>query len=204
MGLRTLFPTLLHESRLPDETLVADLEAAAWMLEDGDTAGADWCARQGYPGYTSYASLDDLPTRATAFATLKAVLDGEALTFADALGWDLAGFRLELSALWVNILAEGGVHPGHIHPGSVISGTVYVAMPEGASRLRLEDPRLAMMMAAPQPRDDVAETLRRFVYLAPAAGDVLMWESWLRHEVTAHASDLPRISISFNYGLVPG
>lgn len=204
MGLRTLFPTLLYESRLPDPALVADLEAAAWMLEDGDTAGADWCATEGYPGYTSYASLDDLPTRATAFALLKSHLDREAEHFAHALGWDMAGFRLELSALWVNILAEGGVHPGHIHPGSVISGTVYVAMPEGASRLRLEDPRLAMMMAAPQPRDDAAEAQRRFVYLAPAPGDVLMWESWLRHEVTAHESETPRVSISFNYGLLPG
>jgi uncharacterized protein (TIGR02466 family) len=31
---------------------------------------------------------------------------------------------------------------------------------------------------------------------------VLLWESWLRHEVTANAARSPRISVSFNYGWV--
>jgi len=66
MSQRALFPTLVHTARIDPPDLVADLEDACWMLEDGDQAGHDWCARQGYPGYTSYASLDDLVTRASA------------------------------------------------------------------------------------------------------------------------------------------
>ena len=203
MAQRTLFPTLLHETRLPDGDLTDRLEVSIWAIEDGDTAGADWCEANGYPGYTSYASLADLPERDPNFADLKSHLDGEAAAFAAALHWDLSGFRLALHGLWINILAPGGMHSGHIHPGSVISGTCYIAMPGGAGALKLEDPRLPAMMAAPQPLDDSPETLRRFVYLTPQAGDVLMWESWLRHVVTAHQGDDPRISVSFNYGLDP-
>ena len=46
---------------------------------------------------------------------------------------------------------------------------------------------------------DAPEEQRPFVYLHPRAGTVLMWESWLRHEVPANGAKRPRISISFNY-----
>ncbi len=203
MAQRQLFPTLVHEAQLEDPGLLEALEASVWMVEDGDTAGHAWCEEHGYPGYTSYASLADLPVRAPAFAELVARLDREVADFARALAWDLEGFRLGLESLWINILAPGGMHSGHIHPGSVISGTVYVAMPAGAGALKLEDPRLPLMMAAPQPLDDAPGTARRFVYLAPSPGDIVMWESWLRHEVMAHQGEDPRISLSFNYALLP-
>lgn len=171
------------------------------MLEDGDAAGHEWCEREGYAGYTSYASLDDLPSRATAFAELKDMLDKWANNFAIAQAWDLNQHSLSLDAMWVNILGEGGSHSGHIHPGSVISGTTYISVPEGAGKLKLEDPRLSKMMAAPPLIDDPDEALRRFVYVAPQPGMTLMWESWLRHEVMENRSEKPRLSISFNYGL---
>ena len=45
------------------------------------------------------------------------------------------------SPAWVNILPDGGFHAAHIHPLSVISGTFYVATPEGSSALKFEDPQ---------------------------------------------------------------
>ncbi|MEO1323825.1 MAG: 2OG-Fe(II) oxygenase family protein, partial [Pseudomonadota bacterium] len=85
---------------------------------------------------------------------------------------------------------------------SVISGTCYVAVPEGAGRIKFEDPRLAIMMASPPLRPDAPDPHQRFFYVSPQPGDVLMWESWLRHEVMASRSEDPRISISFNYALI--
>ena len=104
-----------------------------------------------------------------------------------------------LEDLWINILPEGGTHSSHIHPHSIVSGTTYVAMPDGASALKLEDPRLPMMMAAPTRIKGAREELRPFIYVAPDVGDVLLWESWLRHEVPMNRSEEDRISVSFNY-----
>jgi uncharacterized protein (TIGR02466 family) len=73
-------------------------------------------------------------------------------------------------------------------------------MPPGASALKLEDPRLSMMMAAPPRLADAEESAKSFVYLTPQPGDLVMWESWLRHEAMANAAKSERISISFNYG----
>lgn len=193
-----LFTTQVRRASLPS-TLTRELEDACWMIEGGDTAGHDWCEREGYPGYTSYASLDDLPDRHPAFAALVEVLDTHAAAYADRLHWDLGTATLKCDSLWVNLLGEGGSHSGHIHPNSVISGTVYISMPEGAGRLKLEDPRLPMLMAAPPLKTDAPNG--RFHYITPTQGEIIMWESWLRHEVMASRSEDARISVSFNYSL---
>ncbi|HYD38004.1 MAG TPA: 2OG-Fe(II) oxygenase family protein, partial [Allosphingosinicella sp.] len=96
---------------------------------------------------------------------------------------------------------SGGAHSGHIHPHSVVSGAFYVVVPPGSGALKLEDPRLPMMMAAPPRRADAPEDLRTFIYAAPAPGRLFLWESWLRHEVVPGAWKGERISISFNYRL---
>ena len=201
MPLQTLFPTLIRHAAIGDDPLRASLEKVCWLLEDEDEAGNDWCDSEGYDGYTSYASLDDLPERFPEIAELKAFLDSEAEAYARDLHWDMQDQVLELNGLWVNILGESGSHSGHIHPGSVISGTYYVTIPEGAGQLKFEDPRLAFMMAAPQPEDDAPEAARRFVYVTPTQGHAMFWESWLRHEVMPNRSDIPRLSISFNYAI---
>ena len=199
---RTLFATQVYEAPLAPEAGLAPflggLEDACRMLAEEDLAGRAWCKARGYGGYTSYASLNDLPTRATEFGLLKRRLDKHAAAFADILAFDLGPRgRLVMDSLWVNVLRPGATHSGHIHPHSVLSGVVYVATPAGAGGLRLEDPRLPMMMAAPPRRADAPD--QTFVTLAPRAGAVFMWESWLRHEVTANRAKSDRISISFNY-----
>lgn len=204
MALRPLFATPIYEATLSThrefENFNAELEAACRMLAAEDEAGRAWSRAHGYGGYTSYASLNDLPRRASVFADLKRRLDRHARAFADALAFDLGRGRLVMDSLWVNVLKPGAGHSGHIHPHSVISGTVYVRTPKGASALKIEDPRLPLMMAAPPRRADAPEEQQSFVYLTPAAGTLFLWESWLRHEVPANAARSERISVSFNYG----
>jgi uncharacterized protein (TIGR02466 family) len=202
MSLRPLFVTQVYEGSLAEtpgfEAFNADLAEACRMLAAADGAGRAWCREHGYRGYTSYGSLSDLPQRLPEFADLKRMLDRHAAAYAKALNFDLAR-KPRLDSLWVNILKPGGGHSGHIHPHAFLSGTVYVDVPDGASALKLEDPRLPMMMARPGVREDAPEAEQAFVYLAPKAGTVLMWESWLRHEVPPNAAKAERISVSFNY-----
>lgn len=211
---RSLFVTPLYEAELSEETgfgaagftgLNDELQTACLSLAEEDRAGRAWAKTHRYPGYTSYGSLNDLPTRASVFGDLKRRLDRHAAAFAEELAFDLGRRRLKLDSLWVNVLRAAGrggggaSHSGHIHPHSVLSGTLYVTTPPGAGAIRFEDPRLAMMMAAPPRRPDAPEPRRSFVTVDPRPGMLLFWESWLRHEVIAGTSKEPRISISFNY-----
>ena len=201
MAVTSLFVTRLYRGHLSDHGQLdaQELERSCIAIAEDDAAGQDWCEANGYPGYTSYASLTDLPWRFPIFKTVKKALDKHVKAFAKDLAFDLDGRKLKLEDIWINILPEGGIHTAHIHPHSVISGTTYVAMPKDTSAIKFEDPRLAMMMAAPGRAKDVDESLRQFVYVQPNVGDVLLWESWLRHEVPMNMSEEERISVSFNY-----
>lgn len=199
MSVRSLFATRLYESALNNPALVSDLEQSCLMLAAEDRAGAAWSKAKGYRGYTSYASLNDLPRRDPAIGDLVKLLDKHVAAFATDCAFDMAGRKLKLDSLWVNVMKPGATHSGHIHPHSVVSGTVYVAVPPGAGAIRFEDPRLSMMMAAPTRNDDAPEDLRTFVYVEPVPGAVLLWESWLRHEVMPHEGKAERVSVSFNY-----
>jgi uncharacterized protein (TIGR02466 family) len=200
--IKNLFVTPLYRARLAEHGEIdhAELEASCYSIAEDDEAGQEWCETQGYPGYTSYASLTDLPWRFPIFADLKEILDKHVAAFVETLEFDLGDKEIVLEDIWINILPPGGTHSSHLHPHSVISGTTYVAMPEGASALKLEDPRSARMMAAPARRKDAREELKTFIYVTPEVGDVLLWESWLRHEVPLNmAEDDERVSVSFNY-----
>jgi uncharacterized protein (TIGR02466 family) len=199
MTIRTLFVTRVYEDSLDDPAFVEELERSCRALARDDRAGRAWSKANGYHGYTSYASLNDLPLRDPAFADLRRILDRHVKRFAEASFLDLPR-KLKLDSLWINVMKPGGTHSGHLHPHSIISGTLYINVPPGAGRLKFEDPRLPLMMAAPQRQPDAPEDTRTFVYADPSPGTVLLWESWLRHEVPAGTAKSERISISFNYG----
>jgi uncharacterized protein (TIGR02466 family) len=198
---KLLFSTPLYHASLADSGNfdMGELEKSCWSIAQDDEAGQKWCDENNYPGYTSYASLSDLTWRSPFFEELKRLLDLHVKIFVEELDFDLEGRNLKLEDLWINILSEGGNHSAHLHPNSVISGTIYISMPPKTSAIKFEDPRLPMMMAAPSRLVNAKEYLKPFIYVNPSVGDVLLWESWLRHEVPANNSSEERISISFNY-----
>ena len=189
--MRSLFVTKLYEAEIGDERVLADLAHSIRSLARDDEAGRTWSKEHRYAGYTSYASLNDLPRRDPAFADVSKLLTRHAAKFADECAFELPR-KPRLDSLWVNLLKSGGQHSGHIHPHSIISGTFYVEAPAASGAIRFEDPRLPLMMAAP-PRPD------SFVTVRPHAGLLLMWESWLRHEVLPGSGKGDRLSISFNF-----
>lgn len=193
---RSLFVTRLYEAEVGDDALVADLARSMRSFAEEDDAGRRWSREHHYPGYTSYASLNDLPKRDPAFAQLGKLLTRHARDFARDLAWDS---KPRLDSLWVNLLRNGGHHGGHIHPHSVLSGTFYVEAPKGSGAIRFEDPRLGLAMAAPTRRADAPEELQPFVTVQPRPGLLLMWESWLRHEVLPGTGRGERLSVSFNF-----
>ena len=189
--MRSLFATQLYEAEIADGRLLNELARSIRALAQDDRAGCNWSKEHRYAGYTSYASLNDLPRRDPAFTELGKLLSRHATEFARAGEFNLAR-KPKLDSLWVNLLKSGGHHSGHIHPHSIVSGTLYVEVPAGSGAIRFEDPRLPLMMAAPQRSDS-------FFKVEPRPGLLLMWESWLRHEVLPGTGKGERLSISFNF-----
>lgn len=191
MTVRSLFATKLYEAEISDGGLLADLAHSIQSLAVDDEAGRCWSREHRYAGYTSYASLNDLPRRDPAFAELAKLLTRHAATFAAECAFGLQR-KPRFDSVWVNLLKASGHHSGHIHPQSIISGTLYVEVPNGSGAIRFEDPRLPLMMAAPS-------RAASFVTVQPRSGLLLLWESWLRHEVLPGTGRGERLSISFNF-----
>lgn len=199
--IESLFVTRLYRAALSDHGTVSadELEASCFAIASDDEAGQQWCEDNDFPGYTSYASLTDLAWRFPIFADVIKALDVHVAAFVEDAQFDLDGRKLKLEDIWINILPEGGIHTSHIHPHSVISGTTYVSLPKDASAIKFEDPRSQMLMASPTRLKTARRELKTFVYVEPEVGDVLLWESWLRHEVPMNMAEEERVSVSFNY-----
>jgi uncharacterized protein (TIGR02466 family) len=202
MTTRKLFPTLIYRARLKradwgrfNNRLLRECQ----QLRKDDIAGRLWSAKNYPGGYTSYDSVSRMHRVSPTFAELERRLEPHLRSFTRSLDFDLARRSLTMTDCWVNIMSRQAVHGLHLHPLATISGTYYVRTPKGCAGLKFEDPRLDRFMAAP-PRLASARSDNRPWILVPAeTGALVLFESWLRHEVPANPAPFERISISFNY-----
>lgn len=197
-----LFPTLIYAARLPPARtagLQRRLLRECRQYSVDDVAGQRW-SRRNYPGgYTSYGSLCHMQRISPTFAELERRIAPHLRAYVDALRLDMHGRELAMTDCWINIMPPRVAHSQHIHPLSTISGTYYVRTPRGCAGLKFEDPRLDRFMAAPPRRADAPPQQRPWVTVPAAAGKLVLFESWLRHEVPPNPVRSERISVSFNY-----
>ena len=202
MPVRTWFPTEIYCEPLQAAGLAKfnrELIDECRNLRDYDAAGRKWSAKNYPGGYTSYASMNELHRFSSTFAELEKKLLRHARAYARTLEFDLRGCTMRMTDCWVNIMPPTAAHSLHLHPLAFISGTYYVATPPGCSGLKFEDPRLDRFMAAPPRRTDCKPSHRAHITYPAEAGNVILFESWLRHEVAANRVEDERISISFNF-----
>ena len=202
MPIRAWFPTFVYCEPLQKAGLAglnADLADECRRLRDYDAAGRRWSAKNYPGGYTSYASMNELHRFSSSFAALGKKLERHVRVFARALDLDLRGRTIGLTDLWVNIMPPTAAHSLHLHPLSFISGTYYVVTPRGCPGLKFEDPRLDRFMAAPPKLATARRENKTHITYPAEAGNVILFESWLRHEVAANRVAEERISISFNF-----
>jgi len=202
MPVRAWFPTLIYSaplqlrgvSRFNDE-----LADECRRIREHDAAGRRWSARNYHGGFTSYASMSRLHRSSSTFAALERKIDRHVARYVRRLEFDLRGRRIFMTDCWVNLMPERAAHGLHLHPLALISGTYYVRTPAGCAGLKFEDPRFDRFMAAPPRRSDADPKNRSHIVYPAVAGRVILFESWLRHEVAANPTPEERISVSFNY-----
>jgi uncharacterized protein (TIGR02466 family) len=207
--IKNLFPTSVYYSPLIAPTASAtsrrlnrDLLQECLKFAEIDEEGVVWSAKNYHSGYTSYGSIAHLHQVSSTFEDLKTELDKHVRKYAKALEMDIPAKQLQMRSCWINVMPKGALHSMHIHPLSVISGTYYVQTPKNCSSLKFEDPRMVGFMASPPRKPNAKEINQRFVEMKPEAGHLILFESWLRHEVPVNKSETERVSISFNYDWV--
>lgn len=110
-----------------------------------------------------------------------------------------------ITNMWANISPRYGFNQVHTHPGSIWSGVFYVQAPPESGKIFFLDPRaqasvINIRYEKGQPKKP--EVLSR-IFFEPKVGRLLLFPSWLQHEVQPNLSELDgeqgeRISMSFN------
>jgi uncharacterized protein (TIGR02466 family) len=192
--MHSLFTTYIEQKKINvSAKLMKQMKWTATQLPAIDQEGTLWSKKNYVGGYTSYGSISRIDLHFSVFESLKKKIDQEVKKYCKKIGLKFDTGSLELSAMWVNLMPKNVYHAFHIHPLSVISGTFYVSVGKGSrlSPLRIEDPRASLFMSSP-PRPIQVD-------LKPKNGDLILFESWTKHEVPPHQGNEDRISISFNY-----
>jgi uncharacterized protein (TIGR02466 family) len=207
--IKNLFPTQIYYSPLlkagsgpPLRRLNKELLQECSKFVEIDDEGHEWSEKNYHSGYTSYGSITHLHEISPTFAALRKELDKHVRKYLRQLQMDVPAKQIQMRTCWINVMPTGALHTMHIHPLSVISGTYYVQTPKNCSALKFEDPRMSSFMASPPPIPEAHERNRRFVEMKAEAGHLILFESWLRHEVPTNRSAAERVSISFNYDWV--
>lgn len=202
MSLIPLFVSAIYRKPLSITNKVRfnkELVEECYNLQRIDDEGQKWSSRNYLGGYTSYSSYSNMHTWSSSFAMLEKKITPHVYRFLEAQGYDTKGKQICMSTFWINIMGHQTTHSWHIHPRSVVSGTYYVQIPKDGVGIKFEDPRMNFMMNCLPKKAKLPAELENFVSVKPREGDIVLFESWMRHEVPPNPSQMDRISVSFNY-----
>ena len=102
--------------------------------------------------------------------------------------------KLQITTFWMSRLLKNGFHAKHLHAHSFYSGTYYVNADCTNSNIRFYDARIYRQFSPNISAGEIVE-------YKPENGKLLLWDSYLEHEVEVNLSDKPRDAISFNLGI---
>jgi len=113
---------------------------------------------------------------------------------------DSSKWKLEPYYLF-NKIKSGGAHPPHTHPECILSGCFYLKIPENSSNIVFNDPRGYFKHIYYPPifgsMSDKYSLLPEYA-IVPQEGMILMWPSWLEHQVPTSVISEERIVVAFN------
>ncbi|WP_310489777.1 TIGR02466 family protein [Chamaesiphon sp. VAR_69_metabat_338] len=145
-------------------------------------------------------SANDLHQRAS-FTEFTKIISEHVLEVATCLHWDLAKISLEIDSCWAIVNGKLASNSVHNHPNSVLSGVYYLQAPENSGVISFSDPRPAAQVLVPPITEFSPWTLPKISY-KPQVGTMLIFPSWLLHNVEMNLSGELRISLSFNVGML--
>jgi uncharacterized protein (TIGR02466 family) len=108
--------------------------------------------------------------------------------------------KLNFFNLWFNINKTGNYNSLHNHHGSILSGVYYIDVP-APNMGNIEFHRADDYEYYMPPLKKYNQFTSQKATYKPETGMLLIFPSWLKHQVTTNQSDKERVSLSFNYGV---
>jgi len=116
--------------------------------------------------------------------------------FGELMEYPLAQNNLRITQCWVNIYQYGMSQEIHNHNNHIMTGVYYVKAPENCSQLLFHSPQADTMIRPPIAQDNKFNSMT--ASYRPQPGDLVVFDSALRHSVPTNMTEGERISVSFN------
>jgi uncharacterized protein (TIGR02466 family) len=165
--------------------------AATWRSEVVD-AIREREVRSGRPQGQTDDRLHERPLMKDAVA----FLERSCAEYLAGLGYG-SELELRLQCCWATVGTRGDHLNLHHHPNAFLSGAFYLAADPTMESIVFRDPRVQNRLLD-LPVERTSRINRSHVAVAPVAGRLLVFPSWLEHRVPARRTPDPRISLSFN------
>jgi uncharacterized protein (TIGR02466 family) len=111
--------------------------------------------------------------------------------------------NVQINEWWFNVNHKGCMNRQHQHPSSLHSGVYYIKAPDKCGDICFPNPNQTLMWGWPggivREQNQVNSGI---VSMKPLKNLLYIFPSWANHSVDANESEEPRISLSFNTGLI--
>ena len=115
-------------------------------------------------------------------------------SYFEDMSWNVEDYKI--TSMWSNILKPGERHSMHTHSNNVLSGVYYVQTTT-QSIIQFYDPRPQTRILIPEIKEDNKYNSTAWFYPS-VVNRLLMFPSWLEHDVPINNTQEDRISISWN------
>ena len=120
----------------------------------------------------------------------------------DGFGWKYIPEKVGITEIWSIINKKGTFNTSHNHPGSYLSAAYYVKAPNECGDIHFFDPNEIKKFNSP-PIENPTDLSTSGFSIKPEEGNLLLFPSYLYHDVGKNLSDEDRIVISFNVSIIP-
>lgn len=196
------FPTSLWRADAFSDSSASGIDVAinngiAQAVRDACRLDAGFQNQDYHNGYTSYAS--NYPLQADPrCAALQSWILREAEGYLRDIGIR-PGWQAVITSFFGTIGRQWSQHAAHRHENVEISGVYHIEAPEDSAALILHSPLESLQMRSRHDLFKVASPWRQSQRaLAPQAGQLTLFPSWLEHAVAVQRVEGERLAISVN------
>jgi len=185
MGIYNLFPTpILHESKIVSNSLLIRLQKQVKKTK------------------TFHNEIGNTLLHTNHDLFLNKELENILEPYISEFGYQLFGEKKKwiITSIWGNIMKEGGYQHRHCHSNSFISGILYLSLPLGSSLTRFHRREFGGdTFTFSNESGEITEYNNLTVDLnGIKEGDLVLFPSYIIHDVPINKSKSDRITIAFN------
>ena len=193
-----LFPSPVFQFKVQNyENLNKQLTQYIYDLHKNDKEGIQRSNVNGWHSKKFKKKKDNIP-----YNFVKSIHAYVKEVIVDGFGWKYVPEKVGVSEIWAIINKKGTFNSSHNHPGSYLSAAYYVKAPNNCGNIHFYDPNEIKKFNSP-PIENRTELSASGFSIKAQEGSLLIFPSYLYHDVGKNLSNEDRIVISFNVSILP-